>query len=74
MDVRRLKMNELNKELQHRTPDTSCIKVDLAEWLQAALKAEDPNDGRELEALDEQGRPSKATRCHGQYYHAEPLL
>ncbi|OWK01501.1 hypothetical protein Celaphus_00018721 [Cervus elaphus hippelaphus] len=74
MDVRRLKMNELNKELQHHGPDTRCVKAELAERLQAALKAEDPDDGRELEAIDEPGRPGKATRCHGQYYHAEPLL
>ncbi|CAN0152532.1 unnamed protein product, partial [Rangifer tarandus platyrhynchus] len=55
MDVRCLKMNELNKELQHRSPDTRCIKAELAEWLQAALKAEDPDDGWELEAADKLG-------------------
>ncbi|KAB0355776.1 hypothetical protein FD755_021717 [Muntiacus reevesi] len=44
-------MNELNKELQHRGPDTRCIKAELAERLQAALKAEGPDNGRELKAM-----------------------
>ncbi|XP_006871461.1 PREDICTED: heterogeneous nuclear ribonucleoprotein U-like protein 1 isoform X2 [Chrysochloris asiatica] len=57
MDVRRLKVNELREELQRRGLDTRGLKADLAERLQAALEAEEPDDERELEADDEPGRP-----------------
>ena len=40
------------------------LKAELAERLQAALEAEEPDDERELEADDEPGRPGH-TRTQG---------
>uniref|UniRef100_A0A8C6AJQ2 SAP domain-containing protein n=1 Tax=Monodon monoceros TaxID=40151 RepID=A0A8C6AJQ2_MONMO len=57
MDVRRLKVNELREEQQRRGLDTRGLKAELAERLQAALEAEEPDDERELEADNELGQP-----------------
>uniref|UniRef100_A0A8C9EAX6 SAP domain-containing protein n=1 Tax=Phocoena sinus TaxID=42100 RepID=A0A8C9EAX6_PHOSS len=57
MDVRRLKVNELHEEQQRRGLDTRGLKAELAERLQAALEAEEPDDERELEADNELGQP-----------------